>query len=295
MLVVYDRTDNAGPAWAIRRAATSVGANAHVRMVDHTDEDAGFDTIVEELVDVDVVFAFTERSMILTDAATQVLRAGGRLLAFTRADERTLTTGAIEADFAAVAPQCDRLATRLTEAREIEVVTQAGTKFYASLRGRTGIPGTGMIHQPGQMGRLPYTGAAVAPVETTVEGRVVIDRSTSFGLVDTPVTLTLEHGQVVAVTGGKAARAFEEWLDAHDETARTVGALGAGLNPCASVVGRMDQDIAVLGTAHATLGGNVPVLQGTLPGSAYVELVYDRPTMLLDGTEVLHAGELTLW
>lgn len=296
VLVVYDRIHNAAPAWAIRRAATSAGANAHVRMVDQSErERACFDAIVDELVDVDVVIAFTERSVMFTSAAAQLLRAGGRLLGFTRAAERTLTGGAIEADFPAVATQCERLATRLTEASEVEVVTDAGTKFYASLRGRTALAGTGMVHRPGQMVRLPYAGALIAPDESTVEGRIVIDRSTTFGLVDAPVTLTVEHGEVTAVSGGKAARVLEEWLNTHDQPSRMIGIVGAGLNPTATLVGHIDQDIAVLGTAHGNIGGNSPVLDGNNAGASYVEFVYDRPTMILDGTEVVHAGELSLW
>jgi len=117
VLVVYDRVHNAGPAWAIRRAATSAGANAHVRMVDQTErERASFDAIVDELVDVDVVIAFTDRSVMFTEAASQILGAGGRLLGFTKADESTLTGGAIEADYPALASDCERLATRFTEA-----------------------------------------------------------------------------------------------------------------------------------------------------------------------------------
>lgn len=296
VLVVYDRIHNAAPAWAIRRAATSAGANAHVRMVDQSErERACFDAIVDELVDVDVVIAFTDRSVMFTSAAAQVLSAGGRLLGFTKAEERTLTGGAIEADFPAVATQCERLATRLTEASEVEVLTGPGTKFYASLRGRSGLACTGMVHRSGQMVRLPYTGALVAPEEATVEGRIVIDGSTTFGLVDTPVTLTVEHGEVVAVSGGKAARVLEEWLNTHDEDSRKVGIIGAGLNPTATLVGHIDQDIAVRGTAHGNIGANGPVLNGSNGGASYLEFVYDRPTMLLDGTEVVHDGDLTLW
>src|SRR5690606_15193837 len=210
------------------------------------------------------------------------------------ADESTLTGGAIEADYPALASDCERLATRFTEATEIEIAGEGGTKFYASLRGRGGLAANGMVREPGQMLRVPYAGALIAPVETSVEGRVVIDQSTTFGLVDAPVTLTVEHGEVVHVSGGKAARVVEEWFNTHDETARTMGIVGAGLNPKANVVGHIDQDISVRGSGHGGIGGNSPVLRGANSGAAYLEFVFDRPTILLDGTEVLRAGELTL-
>lgn len=291
VLILYDRRSNAGAAWALRRAATARGANAHVRFLDATDRPTGdvFAEVVEELVDVDVVVAFTTTSVMTSPAAHVSVDHGGRVVTMTGADERMLTRGAIEADFASLSPTCELFAAKVTDAVEAEVQSANGTKIRMSLRGRSGLaippgrPRAGVF-------RAPYAGVVVAPVEDSVDGTIVVDVSTSFGRVDSPVTLVVEHGRIVAVTGGAAASRIERMLvEADDPLSGSVGAIGFGMNPAASVCGVISQDVAVAGTGHLSLGPNRGI-GGANDGHAYVELVYAQPTLFLNGAKVMRDG-----
>lgn len=293
-LILYDRMSNAAPAWALRRAASTLGANAHVRYLDHTREDSDADAfaqVVDELADVDVVIAFTRSSVLTSPAAHLVVTRGCRLFTMTEADERMLTHGAIEADFATLAPRCEFLAERLSDATEAEISTATGTKVQMSLRDRSGVPNPPARQRPGVF-RAPYAGVLVAPVEESVEGTVVVDASTSFGLVDSPVTIVLDRGRAVAVTGGAAAGRIERHLaEADSPTAALVGVIGFGMNDAATLHGAASQHAAVAGTGHLCLGANRGI-GGANDGSSVLELVYTRPTLLLNGIEVMRAGRL---
>ncbi|MQA81160.1 MAG: hypothetical protein GEV10_22195 [Streptosporangiales bacterium] len=293
VLILYDRRANAGAAWALRRAATARGANAHVRFLGTDRPGAGdaFAEVVEELVDVDVVVAFTSSSALTSPAAHVTVAHGGRVVTMTGADERMLTHGAIEADFTELAPTCELFAAKVTDAVEAEVQSANGTKIRMSLRGRSGVPNPPGRPRAGVF-RAPYAGVVVAPVENSVDGTIVVDVSTSFGQVDSPVTILLEHGRVVAVTGGAAAQQIERMLaDTDDPLSGTVGVVGFGMNPAASVCGVISQDVAMAGTGHLSLGPNRGI-GGASDGHAYVELVYAQPTLFLNGAKVMRDGAI---
>lgn len=292
VLVVYDHQRNAGPAWAIRRAATAVGAKAHVRYLDAERRAPDRDLLADvagELVDVDVVVAFTKASLLFSATADAIVRHGGRLITMTGADEAMLTTGAIEADFDALAPIADLFAARFTDAGHAELTTDAGTRLSMSLTGRVGIPCPPAEPRAGIF-RFPYAGVVVAPVEESVAGTVVVDVSTSYGLVDAPVTFVVEKGRVIAVSGGTAATAVERALATGDPGMAVVSLLGFGLNPAVKPVGVISADAAAAGTGHLALGANLGV-GGVIAARDYLQFVLDRPTLLLDGVDVVHAGE----
>lgn len=293
VLVVYDRQGNAGPAWAIRRAATAAGANAHVRFLDTDGRPADADLLADvagELVDLDVVVVFTRTSMLFSSTADAIVRRGGRLITMIGADEAMLTTGAIEADFDALAPVAERFAARLGDASRAELTGETGARLSMDVTGRAGIacPPTG--RRPGIF-RFPYAGAVVAPVEGSVSGTVVVDVSTSFGLVDAPVTFAVEDGRVVGVSGGAAASRVEHALaSSGDPGMSVVAVVGFGVNTAAKPVGVISTDTAAAGTGHLTLGANLGI-GGANAARGCLECVLDRPTLLLDGVDVIHAGE----
>lgn len=293
VLVVYDRRSNAGPAWAIRRAATAAGANAHVRFLDTERAAPDADVLTEvaaELADIDVVVVFTRTSVLFSSTADAIVRRGGRLITMIGADEAMLTSGAIEADFDTLAPVADRFAARLGDASHAELTSECGTRLSMDLTGRPGIGCPPSGRRPGIF-RFPYAGAVAAPIEGSASGVVVVDVSTSFGLVDAPITFAVENGRVVAVSGGAAATRVEDALArSGDPRMGVVAVVGFGINPAAKPVGVISTDAAAAGTGHLCLGANLGI-GGANAARGYLECVLDRPTLLLDGVDVIHAGE----
>ncbi|MDF2628407.1 MAG: putative aminopeptidase, partial [Symbiobacteriaceae bacterium] len=149
-----------------------------------------------------------------------LLRAG--LAAFRAAARGRWAAGAcidqavLEEDLAvdcqAIAAQTAATAARLAQATQVRLVTEAGTDLTFSIAGRPVHQDPGALRTPGAYGNLPAGEAFVAPLETSAEGRVVIDLSLGDIPLDGPVTLTFQGGRAVAVQGGGAARELERRL-----------------------------------------------------------------------------------
>jgi leucyl aminopeptidase (aminopeptidase T) len=217
---------------------------------------------------------------------------GGRVLALTGCVVDTLTSGAIDADFRALERPTLDLASRLSAAERLELTTAAGTRLVASLRDRPGHACTALATTPGARTGCPDVEAFIAPVEASVEGVVVVDgSSTTLGLVDAPITITVERGRAVAFEGGDHASHLASILRGHGAPALQLAEFGFGMNPEATLVGRIIEDEGMYGTGHVALGDNV-TFGGVNSASIHVDLVYYAPTLLLDGEPIFSAGVL---
>lgn len=256
-------------------------------------EDILDERVRHDMMTADVIFALTRTSIAHTDIGRAAASAGARILAMTRADRDTMTQGAIEADFVGIEPACRALADRLTGATAITVTTAAGTRIEASIAGRSGHAGTGLVRMPHLIMGCPDIEAYVAPLEPTVNGTIVADASsTYFGLVDTPITVEIVDGRAVSITGGRHAAELESYLLRTGDPASFVFAeIGIGLNPNARMIGNIIEDEAVYGSGHFALGTN-ETFGGANRASTHCDLVYWRPTVWLDGVPVMTDGVL---
>lgn len=62
---------------------------------------------------------------------------------------------------------------------------------------------------------IPTTEVFIAPIENSVEGKIVVDASCSGGIgliEDKPIELIVEKGKVTTVSGGKEAKKLEKML-----------------------------------------------------------------------------------
>ncbi|WP_181365044.1 aminopeptidase [Arthrobacter sp. HMWF013] len=245
-------------------------------------------------VDADVLIGATSLSIWHSALGRAAAAAGGRVLAMTGCDVGTLIAGGIEADFDAAGGPCVALTTLLTDARRIRVTTVAGTDLTASLVGRVGGNCTGKVEKPGDRDACPDMEAFIAPLEESVNGRIVIDGSTtSFGLVDEPLEIFVENGRLKEIRGGEQARSMTELLAKHGDSAHVFAEFGFGMNPSARVIGNIVEDEATLGTGHVAFGNN-DSFGGANSSTIHQDMVYWRPTIELDGTTVMQDGKLLL-
>lgn len=227
------------------------------------------------------------------DLRRQALAAGARLLSLCGVtDEMLLRAG--EVDYARLADLTRRVAAIFTQADTLRITTPAGTMVSASISGRQVIALDGVAVHPGTSSGLPGGVVAVAPVQGSAEGRIVLDGSIEGrGMVDEPVVLTVVAGRVTEVIGGKAARWLESQWAAEPADARAVAEFGVGTNPFARYCGRLVEDERVAGSAHVGFGRNTH-LGGEITTGTHRDAAMRQPTVWLDGTVVVHAGELLL-
>lgn len=247
-----------------------------------------------EAMAADVLIGATGVSIYHSALGRSAAAAGARVLAMTGCDINTLIRGAIEADFDATEGPCLALAARLTSAQRIRVTTAAGTDLTASIAGREGFTCTGKAVEPGSRTGFPDIEAFIAPVEDSVNGRIVIDASTtSLGLVDASLVLTVENGKLDEIEGGEHATAMAALLAQHGPSAHIFAEFGFGMNPSANVIGNIIEDEATYGTGHIAFGSNNG-FGGANSSTIHQDFVYWHPTVELDGTVVMEHGSLII-
>lgn len=189
-------------------------------------------------------------------AAMSAFRQGGRgrwaMLA--QLDDGVLERE-LSADFEPVAVEAERLASELGRGTSVHITSEAGTDLVLSYAGRPLQVETGLLRTPGALGNLPPGEVYVAPLESSAEGRLVVDLCIGDLWLDAPVTLHFERGRVVKVEGGLMAEFLPRRLG-EDPWAWTIGEFGLGANPHIRPHGRVALDEKALGTAHIALGAN---------------------------------------
>lgn len=194
-----------------------------------------------------------------------------------------------------VAEDTRRVAELIGEATSARLTTAAGTTLELELEGRPGTALTNELAFPGAWGALPdFFEAAVAPLEESAEGVVVVDGMTLVtGIVDDPIILRVEKGRVAELSGGAAVR-LGAYLEAAGASSDVVCELGVGTNSVAPSVltgGFVDKRIA--GTVHLGLGDNLG-LGGASRAATHTDVLVRSARLELDGRVVVADGGLRL-
>jgi leucyl aminopeptidase (aminopeptidase T) len=198
------------------------------------------------------------------------------------------------ADFQELTGVATRLADILTNGRDVVVQTGAGADMRFNVEGRRANPAPGWCWAPGSLASPPDAETNIAVVERASEGTVVVDGSipcAELGLLDAPIHLKVENGQVVQVTGEQAEVVQTLFANAADPNAKIVAELGIGLNPLAELCGIMLEDEGCLGTVHLGIGSNATI-GGENTVSFHLDFVIRQATVAVDGQVILKEGSL---
>jgi leucyl aminopeptidase (aminopeptidase T) len=193
-------------------------------------------------------------------------------------------------DFDAMAARCKAVADLLTDADDAHVTCPLGTDMRFDLRGRTGIPDDGDLTAPAAFGNLPCGEGFISPAGGA--GTVVTSSLAIIGLVDEPVTITVEDGRLAGATGDAGAR-LVEMLTAHGEAGRNLAELGVGTNDQATLTGNVLEDEKILGTVHVAFGASAAI-GGTVAVPVHIDVVVLDATLDVGGTRVLDGGRFAL-
>jgi len=245
----------------------------------------------------DIVMMLTTYSLSPSIARLEAQDAGARILSLEGYNYDILVSEALRANFSEIKPIVDEVAMKMTNADEVDITSDIGTDISIKLGERRAHALHNICHEPGTMGAPPDIEAYVAPIEDTAQGVIYVDGAIilpEFGLIDEPVKLTFESGNVIKIEGGCEAKRFRNLLASyHDPEMYRLAELGIGLNPNAMLVGIPLIDEGVLGTAHIALGLNY-TFGGTIKNAkAHIDCVFRTPTIKLDGETLMRKGEFT--
>ncbi|MCB0874900.1 MAG: aminopeptidase [Solirubrobacterales bacterium] len=166
-----------------------------------------------------------------------------------------------------------------------------GTDLRLGLGERTGIVDAGELSNRGAFGNLPCGEGFISPDDRACEGTLVVDGTIAgVGVPQSPVTLTVEGGRLTAASGPEGA-ALVELLTADSEDGRTIAELGVGTNEKAELTGNVLEDEKLLGTVHVAFGAS-EAIGGRIQVPVHLDCVVMKPTLTVDGSELVRDGEL---
>ncbi len=240
----------------------------------------------------DVFFLPTTWSMTHTDARIEAIKKGARGTTMCEVTEDCLCTGGILADY----EENDRLGRKLGavigKGKKIRMMSSAGTDLTGEITERPVQYETGLFREPGQFAALPNSELNISPIEGTSEGVIVGNvRLMGFGILrDEPVTIEVKAGEVIRITGGKAADYLNETLKSFDDRkAYNLAEFAVGLNPfCRSYATNLE-DLGKLGFGHHGIGSSYAI-GGDVLAPCHIDVIYSEATLEIDGQVILDKG-----
>jgi len=175
----------------------------------------------------------------------------------------------------------DRLIKKLGDAVKIRITNPAGTDVSLNVKGRpffadTKIDAPTMMHL-----NLPTGEVTVAPVEDSLEGKLVCDMCIGgIGQIDAPVEISATKGKVSKVFSARPAvlRGVEDSLKT-DEWSSTVGEFALGINPKARFTNELLESEKILGTIHIAFGNNSDMPNGKNKSGNHMDFLVSKPTV----------------
>lgn len=244
----------------------------------------------------DAFISVVGKSITHTQAVKNAIAAGSRGLVLTHFTEDMMISGGIEGDFEQLKPVCIAMAQAMAGAEKIVLTSPSGTHLEYSAKGRRGNNLYCMVEK-GQFSTLPTVEANVSPLEGTANGIIVADGSIPYigiGVLEEPVTLKVEDGRIVEITGGRQAKMLAEDLAAkNDPNVYNIAEHGVGLNPKCRFCGFMLEDEGVYGSCHIGIGTSI-TLGGTVKASCHYDVIMKNGTIVADGKVLMENGVVKL-
>lgn len=234
------------------------------------------DETANEMLDYGLVFCLTKHSLTHTVARKNANAHGISVITMPGITEDMFLNGAMSADYSRVEKETFEMTDKLTNAHTVSVQTGNGYQLIIPVRGRDGVPSTGVFRGQAASGNLPSGEAYIAPLEGQSEGTIEINGSISgIGLVKTPVILTVEKGRLTDASGQDGKRLLE-LLGEGD--GRYLCELGIGTNHAARLTGNILEDEKAYQTIHVAFGSN-HTFGGTIKTNVHIDCVTKNPVV----------------
>jgi leucyl aminopeptidase (aminopeptidase T) len=276
----------------LRACAESVGAEAVLTMMaernQHGQEPP--ESVAAAMLKADVLLVPTVQSLSHTAARKAATDAGARAATLPGATEEMLAR-VMSADMEELRRRGSELADLLTAGSEAHITSAEGSDLTLNIEGRDGIPDSGQLGEPGAFGNLPCGEGFISPHHDSGSGKLVVDGViASVGIPEKPVELTVEDGALVDATGEMGEELMRQ-LTAAGRDGTRVAELGIGTNEKAIFTGELLEDEKLLGTVHVAFGASAGI-GGEIQVPVHLDCVVMKPTLTVDGREVIRDGEL---
>ncbi|RDU35236.1 aminopeptidase [Neobacillus piezotolerans] len=283
-IIVVSDPDSNEVANVFYEAAASLG-NETMLMKMMTRKKSGEEppqAVADAMKAADVVLCITHHSLTHTKARKEASSAGARVATMPGITMDMLQEGAITADYSEVERLTNEYCQLLHEGESV-TISKGNSSLTFSIKGRQGIPSTGVFRNKGESGNLPSGESYIAPIEDSANGTILVDGSIAgIGVVSEPVLLTVENGRLTDAAGEEGKRLLEILGDGNG---RIIAEFGIGTNKKARLTGNVLEDEKVYGTVHIAFGSNKP-FGGMNEAGVHIDCVITEPIVKIDGKKL---------
>jgi len=296
LIIVDDSTKEIGEALAIQvqQITNSVILIKSCAVVGHGVEPE--DEVASLMAESTVIFGMTTYSMAHTKARAIASKNGARYLSLPDYNISQVESPALEVEVEKIAEIAEHLKLILNAGKVVRVATANGTNVTMGIDGRVANACPGFCDKPGMLGSPPDMETNIAPLEYMSEGIIVVDGSIPYrglGLIEKAIKIFIEKGMIFAVDSSTRQGQIVDNVFVRNENprVRVLAEFGIGLNPSASLCGRMLEDEGCAGTVHFGFGSN-----GTIGGNNFVnfhvDFVVRQASIWVDDVLIMKNGGL---
>ncbi|MGN5479042.1 2,5-dihydroxypyridine 5,6-dioxygenase [Cupriavidus basilensis] len=194
---------------------------------------------------------------------------------------------------------------RLSRAREMHIVSDAGMNLRCTLGEFPAISEYGFVDEPGRWDHWPSGFVLTWPNEGGTNGTIVLDRGDILlpmkSYIQEPIRITLEGGYVKAIEGGLDAELLADYMASfNDPEAYAMSHIGWGLQPRASwsTLAMYDREATIGMDARAYEGnflcsfGPNNEAGGSRTTACHIDIPVRHCTVSLDGEPVVVRGKV---
>ena len=248
-----------------------------------------------------VIIIATKDSMTHTRARAAATREGARIVSMPGIGSIAFESGGMTADYNALQREISGMGAVFRRKRRVSVKSEAGTDIEFVTGDRWILEDTGICNRPGQIANLPAGKVFVLPKEGSMNGTIVIDGSWEGRMLEESLTLKVEDGVVVDVSGGEIADQIISVFDVARLGLRsskrdqlwTVAEFGFGMNPKATeLVGNKVEDLVVRGSSYFGFGDNTHI-GGTARVGIHLRGSLIDPEVSLEGSVIVSEGKIS--
>lgn len=193
----------------------------------------------------------------------------------------------VNINFGNMIKMTNKLVRRINNARKVHITNPFGTDIKLSVKGRHWKKDIGDISRRGEHGNLPTGEIFTAPVERTLNGRIV------FSLIDDKVgrgTAEFKKGKVIRYSGKGISEVFKNI--GSDKTGKMVGEFGIGTNRGAKICKNMLEAEKAFGTVHFAIGDSYGL--GKNRSRHHYDMLIDKVTLVADKKIIMKNGRFLI-
>ena len=206
---------------------------------------------------------------------------------------KAFTSGGALADYEALHDEGRRLESFWIQKTHIHITSPAGTDIEAPIAGERVFVECGFALEAGDEAAFSDGEVSQMPQVNTAEGVIVVDGPIAhIGLPASPITLEVEKGRVVSVSGDCPQADELRRIIEMVENADNIAEFGIGLNPACRRNGDFEEEKKARGNVHIAIGDNV-FYGGEIRSPVHMDMVIYKPTVVMDSQKVVDRGRIS--